>query len=141
MQAGVPDDSSRMALSTDSALYVTVRVVPSNNVGKYVTEGKVPPLATARFAGPVTFPFDFTITRDMLTPEYSQVAAEQWERQDLIVSARLDKDGRAATRDPEDLVGRGMVLKAQSVDPARWTPAAFELQGRGLTGRLLTGGK
>ena len=48
MQAGVPDDSSRMALSADSALYVTVRVVPSNNVGKYVTEGKVPPLATAR---------------------------------------------------------------------------------------------
>ena len=41
MQAGVPDDSSRMALSADSALYVTVRVVPSNNVGKYVTEGKV----------------------------------------------------------------------------------------------------
>ena len=33
-----------------------------------------------------------------------------WSQDDLIVSARLDSDGVAATRSPEDLVGRGMYV-------------------------------
>ena len=31
-----------------------------------------------------------------------------WSREDLIVSARLDLDGVVATKDPTDLVGRGI---------------------------------
>ena len=100
----------------------------------------MPPLAAARFPAP-TFPFSFSLGLDAITPEFSGIPRAEWEQQDLIVSARLDTDGVAATRDPVDLVGRGLVGKANSVDPAAWTPADVELQGRGLTGRLLTGGK
>lgn len=125
------------AESEAQALYVTVRLVPQNNVGRYVTGGKVPPLAAARFASP-SFPYTFSLSDDDLTPEFSQVPRAEWEGQDLIVSARLDTDGVAATRDPADLVGRGVVLKQGSADPGRWTPAQVELQGRGLTGRILT---
>ena len=60
-----------------AALYITVRVVPANNVGLYVTAGKVPPLATARFASP-TFPFDFSLTMADLTQEFSGVPAAEW---------------------------------------------------------------
>jgi hypothetical protein len=101
---------------------------------------KVPPLAAARFGFP-TLPYEFTLTLDDLTPEFKGVPVEEWERQDLIVSARLDTDGVAATRDPADLVGRGTVRKASSAVASAWEGADVELQGRGLTGRLLTGGK
>ena len=123
-----------------TALYVTVRVIPQNNVGRYVTAGKVPPLAAARFASP-TFPYSFSISLDDITPEFSSIPRAEWERQDLIVSARLDTDGVAATRDPADLVGRGLLEKRNSADPPARAPVDVELQGRGLTGRLLTGGK
>lgn len=126
--------------SPAAALYITVRVVPANNVGLYVNAGKVPPLAAARFAAP-TFPYSFSLMLDSLTPEFSSVPRAEWEGQDLIVSVRLDTDGVAATRDPGDLVGRGMLLKAGNADQKFWTPAVVELQGRGLTGRLLTGGR
>ena len=135
VQAGVEASDSPA-----TALYVTVRVVPQNNVGRYVTAGKVPPLAAARFASP-TFPYSFSISMDDITPEFSSIPRAEWERQDLIVSARLDTDGVAATRDPADLVGRGLVEKRGSADPPAWAAADVELQGRGLTGRLLTGGK
>ncbi|KAL1529935.1 hypothetical protein AB1Y20_000863 [Prymnesium parvum] len=122
------------------ALYVTVRLVPQNNVGRYITAGKVPPLAAARFPSP-TFPFDFSMSMDSVTPEFAHVPRAEWDSQDLVVSARLDTDGVAATRDPADLVGRGLIRKSGTDDPNMWTPADVELQGRGLTGRLLTGGK
>ena len=158
------------------ALYVTVRVVPSNNVGRYVVAGKVPPLATARFGSPITFPFEVALLANDLTPEYAAIPREEWQLQDLTVSARWDVDGTAATRDPDDLVGsdcrcnesaglgraparlplcfpctiyimrafahgpgRGMVQKFESGDRSRWKPADVTLEGRGLTGRVLTG--
>ena len=121
------------------ALYVTVRLVPANNVGRYVSGGKVPPLATARFSGPIQFPLSITLSTDDLTPEFSGVLASEWESQDLIVSARLDTDGTAATRDPDDLVGRALLVKGGSSDATKWPPLKVELQGRGLTGRILTG--
>ena len=55
-----------------------------------------------------------------------------------MISARLDSDGTAATRDPEDLVGRGELKKNSAQEPGRWSAADVELQGRGLTGRILT---
>jgi len=121
------------------ALYVTVRLVPANNVGRYVSGGKVPPLATARFAGPIVFPFAFDLSTSDLTPEFADVPVGEWDEQDLIVSARLDTDGTAATRDPDDLVGRGLLEKGGSRDAAKWPPLQVQLEGRGLTGRILTG--
>ena len=125
----------------------TVRVVPSNNKALYAVAGKVPPLATARFAGPIRFPYAFELdaARD-ITPEFANVPAEQWASQDLIVSCRLDTDGVAATRDPADLVGRGTLLKgagggsgaAVSGSPGGWKPVEIALEGRGLTGKILT---
>jgi hypothetical protein len=79
------------------ALYVTVRVIPSNNVGTYVTAGKVPPLATARIASPVSFPYEVRLTLADLTPEYAGVPRKEWQQQDLTISARWDTDGTAAT--------------------------------------------
>ena len=48
------------------------------------------------------------------------------------MSARLDSDGIAATRDPEDLVGR-FVLKQGTEE------VTVALQGRGFGGKLVTG--
>lgn len=79
------------------ALYVTVRVIPSNNVGTYVTAGKVPPLATARIPSPISFPYEVQLTLADLTPEYSGVPRKEWQQQDLTISARWDTDGTAAT--------------------------------------------
>ena len=79
------------------ALYVTVRVIPSNNVGTYVTAGKVPPLATARIASPISFPYEVQLTTADLTPEYAGVPRKEWQQQDLTISARWDTDGTAAT--------------------------------------------
>ena len=128
------------ATPTDSptaALYVTARLVPSNVAPLYVTAGKVPPLAAARFPAP-TFPFDFKLDATNLTPEWAGVAPAEWATQDLVISARLDSDGTAATRDPEDLVGRGELKKNATPEPGRWSAADVELQGRGITGRILT---
>ena len=127
--------------SQTSALYVTCRLNPQANVPRYVTGGKVPPLAAARFAAP-SFPFSFELRTSDLTPEFANVPQSEWIAQDLVISARWDTDGVAATRDPGDLVGRGLLSKRKGALPSKWEGAAdIELQGRGLTGRLLTGGK
>jgi len=122
-----------------AALYVTAR--PAESVGGALQAGtKVVPLATARYSSPIAFPFDYCLTLDNLTAEYQSADATTYETLDLLVSARLDGDGVAATRGPDDLVGRGLLKKAASREPAQWRAAPVELQGRGLTGRLLTGG-
>ena len=129
------------ATPTDSptaALYVTARLVPSNVAPLYVTAGKVPGrLAAARFPAP-TFPFDFKLDASNLTPEWAGVAPAE-ATQDLvdIGAARLGRHCRDA-RDPEDLVGRGELKKNSAPEPGRWSAADVELQGRGLTGRILT---
>ena len=98
----------------------------------------MPPLAASRFAGPLAFPYRFELTSSDLTPEWVGVPESEWRACDLIISARLDTDGVAATRQPEDLVGRATLRKAGA--SSGWKATDVELQGRGLTGRLLTGG-
>ena len=126
--------------AAEAALYVTVR--PAEAGGGALQAGtKVVPLATARVAAPIAFPYKFQLTEADLTAEYKSIELSSIKSLDLLVSARFDGDGVAATRGPDDLVGRGLLRKAGSIEPLRWKPAVVELQGRGLTGRLLTGGK
>ena len=123
-----------------AALYVTAKPADTGT-GIYAQAGKVPPLAAARFATPLEFPFSFQLTSADLTPEFAGVEQKVWEATDLVVTARFDTDGVAATRGPDDLVGRGTLSKAGTVDQSRWSSCRVELQGRGLAGKLLTGGK
>jgi len=114
------------------ALYVTARLASGGAMTKQ------PPLAAARFACPLEFPFAFVLKApDDLTAEYAAVATSNFASADLIISARLDSDGVAATREPGDLIGRGGLVKRGAA--SGWAPVAIELQGRGLTGRILTG--
>jgi len=131
--------ASTGANAAPGALYVTVRPAEAT-AGALQAGAKVVPLATARFAAPISFPFAFTLTTSDLTAEYAGVEGSAYQALDLTVSARLDGDGVAATRGPDDLVGRGLLRKVGSLSPSDWQAAAVELQGRGLAGRLLTGG-
>ena len=101
------------------------------------SNGKPPPVLTARIPNP-SFPLDFQLTVADLTAEgasSSQGDANQYwfQGQDLIVSARWDSDGVAATRDPTDLVGRTQYYASRGDD------IELILTGRGFTGKLVMG--
>eukprot|EP00242_Pyramimonas_sp_CCMP2087_P004054 CAMPEP_0198219142 /NCGR_PEP_ID=MMETSP1445-20131203/72776_1 /TAXON_ID=36898 /ORGANISM="Pyramimonas sp., Strain CCMP2087" /LENGTH=132 /DNA_ID=CAMNT_0043896461 /DNA_START=383 /DNA_END=778 /DNA_ORIENTATION=+ len=88
-------------LREDTALYITVR-----QGGARTALNRSPPIVGVRIpAGDLTFPYQFVIRASDLYPDAPP--RNEWERQTLTVSARLDTDGTASTRDPEDLVGRG----------------------------------
>ena len=72
-----------------------------------------------------SFPVEFE-----LTTADAAVEGDWWYKETLIVSVRWDTDGVAATRDPNDLVGRAVV-------PAGGL-AKVELQGRGVAGKFVT---
>ena len=132
-----PGVSAAGAEGNAAALYVTAKPVDNS----FASAGKTPPLAAARYPSPIQFPFDFALSTKDLTQEFLALDASVWEAKDLSITARWDVDGVAATRSPEDLVGRGGLSKKGTSDPASWTSASVELQGRGIAGRMLTGGK
>ncbi len=121
---------------TKPALYVTVRPNRPDNVPRAILDGsrgKPPPVLAARFENP-GFPFEFGLGEKDLTPEGlgNESGGYWWSSDDLIVSARWDSDGVAATRSPEDLVGRNLWK--------RGTTGGFvlDLQGRGSFGKFAT---
>ena len=59
----------------------------------------------------------------------------------LLRLAELLEELNVVVRLPDDLVGRGLVEKYGKLDSTQWRQAEVALEGRGLTGRLLTGGK
>mmetsp|Transcript_16356 Transcript_16356/g.39144 ORF Transcript_16356/g.39144 Transcript_16356/m.39144 type:complete len:250 (+) Transcript_16356:43-792(+) len=129
----------------DAALYVTARPNRPDNVPRAILDGsrgKPPPVLSARFSNP-KFPFDFALTSLNFTPEGASTVEGMsdndvwWSGEDLIVSARLDSDGVAATRDPTDLVGRGIYSTAAVAA----SPVSIELQGRGIFGKSVTARK
>lgn len=148
----LPTDAS--TTTTTAALYVTARPDRADDVPRAVLDGsrgKPPPVLVARFAAPLSFPFEFALTGRDATEEGRGL---WWcDRGDassgggLVVSARLDADGVAATRDPNDLVGRTVVRPradagaAASDGSTPFGAANVELQGRGVTGKLLTSKK
>ncbi|CAM9903642.1 unnamed protein product, partial [Heterosigma akashiwo] len=81
-----------------AALFVTARPKADG-----VFSAKSVAIATAKFEHP-QFPFEFKLEEDSLTPE-GLSTIDSWRNKDLTVSCRLDADGVAFTRDPEDLVG------------------------------------
>mmetsp|Transcript_9562 Transcript_9562/g.14670 ORF Transcript_9562/g.14670 Transcript_9562/m.14670 type:complete len:228 (+) Transcript_9562:58-741(+) len=122
----------------DTALYITARPDRPDNVPKAIlsgTRGKPPPIASARYQNPI-FPFEFSITDENLTEEGQSGEKVWWSNDNLIVSARLDKDGVAYTRDPEDLVGRALVNRKLAENS---NDVLIQLQGRGIGGKLVTG--
>lgn len=143
---------------TLSALYITARPNKADNVPRAILDGsngKPPPILAARFANPI-FPFEFDLSTLDLTQEgigigfsdnnqQSDDANEKQKRfwfegQDLIVSARFDTDGVAATRSPTDLVGRAQYTYSASQSSGDAIPTVtIPLQGRGFTGKLVTG--
>lgn len=117
-------------LGPDTALFVTARPVivsddqiPPELIMKYA---KVPPVLTKK----VDFPKDFRVILGLndATPEGQQWNG--WEHLPLTVSARLDTDGIASTRNSTDLVGR-----ISPVPPG--SQGTINLQGRGFVGKLL----
>jgi hypothetical protein len=118
-----------------AALYITLRPV-----------GRGPPLAARRVAlaslpqggGAAVFPLRLLLGPADALPD-APAAADWRAAPQLLVSARLDVDGTAATRDPDDLVGRGAAPGAGAQGGgAAWGEAAVTLVGRGLAGRLAT---
>jgi hypothetical protein len=144
--------------STGPALYVTVRPDRPDHIPTAIrsgTRGKPPPVLTVRLEQPV-FPVTVVLTERDLTVEGNRPGTQEtdgtywWSRDDLIVSARWDTDGVAATRSPDDLVGRTRAVASTSPtlptqsqpQPPLLSPPTFQLTltGRGAFGKLATGG-
>jgi len=138
---GVEEPGSGEAGSSDAppakpALYVTVRPNRPDNVPRAILDGsrgKPPPVLAARYESPV-FPFEFGLGQKDLTSEGmgNEDGGYWWSSDDLIVSARWDSDGVAATRSPEDLVGRNLFKKGTTEG------FVLDLQGRGSFGKFAT---
>ena len=134
--------ASVQAFESEPALYITCRPDRPDNVPAAIlsgTRGKPPPVLAARFAKP-SFPFSFSLTDDNLTAEGMAASSSSsstktfwWENDDLIVSARWDSDGAAATRSPEDLVGRGLLRR--KIDDS---VVVVQLEDRGAFGKFAT---
>lgn len=122
-----------------SALYITCRPDRADNVPAAIlsgTRGKPPPVLAARFENP-NFPYSFQLDVENLTPEGADGGGDGetgfwWSNDDLIVSGRWDADGVAATRSPEDLVGRAILAQKNGKD------VTLQLQGRGSFGKFAT---
>jgi hypothetical protein len=121
-----------------SALYITARPNSADNVPRAILDGsrgKPPPVLIARIPNVCQFPFTTTLTSKDVTVEGSSNEGANssywWRGTPLVVSARLDSDGVAATRDPSDLVGRSISSTGNSA-------VTVELQGRGAAGKFFT---
>eukprot|EP00957_Ditylum_brightwellii_P031805 2411700-Ditylum_brightwellii.AAC.1 len=112
LQPGVENETG-----PESALYVTVRPDRPDNVPKAILDGSRE--GVSNVDGDVVESTTFW-----------------WGGDDLVVSARLDSDGVASTRDPTDLVGRGFFKRGGKGDGF-----VVQLQGRGIGGKFVTGAK
>jgi hypothetical protein len=84
----------------------------------------------------------YSLTLQDLTVEGREIwifnPQQTMDTRDWIVSARLDSDGVAATRDSTDLVGRNYYTHTSSKTGLPLT-VDVELQGRGIGGKFFTG--
>ena len=142
--------SSASSSGAAAALYITARPIATDNVPRAILDGsrgKPPPVLIARFPNVSTFPHVAILTaKDVTVEGNDDVLIDQgmstnywWKGQGLIVSARWDTDGVAATRDPTDLVGRAVWLPAKGEGGDN--QVNVELQGRGAAGKFFTAKK
>ena len=115
----------------DAALYVTMRRggAPQAAFSKFKAVPE-PSLAAVRI--PMkgkTFPVDFSIPRSALFPD-APALPDEIKDVALTVSARLDQDGVAATRGPDDLVGSVYTTPSSA-------PAAIALEPRGVVSNFM----
>lgn len=146
---------SEPSISESSALYITAKPETTMNAPKKIQElfaGRPPPVLTARFpitSGRDAFPFIFQLTESDVTAEGAYIDGNEemkaikywWTNDNLVVSARFDSDGIAATRDPDDLVGRSFSFVGDKGDgrPFRYDKdVEIQLQGRGIGGKFIT---
>ena len=132
----LPQDPS-VVISDEAALYITCRPDKPDNIPSAIlngTRGKAPPVLSARFMNP-SFPFKFNLGEEHLTLEGTQF--EWFTMCDLIISARYDQDGVAATRSPDDLVGRSVAFRKDG----SYESIQVKLEGRGAFGKFATGAK
>lgn len=127
-------------LGNEVALYVTVRP----DVGVFqsaILNNKPPPVLTKRIEkiSPSSFPYQFTISSDADSTPEGVASYAKWSsgKTPLLISARVDEDGYAATRGPNDLVGKGK--SSYDKASASWSKASIELVGRGVAGKFITG--
>ena len=122
----------------NAALYLTVR----EDVGVWqssVRNVKPPPVLSKRI--PVTsasFPLKFTISSDADSTPEGVALMRSWTsgKNPLIITARVDEDGVAATRGPNDLIGR-----SNSDFKTVWEDVNIEVKGRGVAGKFITNKK
>ena len=135
----LPADGSGWTASPDAALYLTAR----QDVGIFqaqIKNVKPPPVLSKRVSvtgGSEVFPVEIVVSGSSdLTPEGQDL---KWAtgKLPLVISARLDADGIAATRDPQDLIGRVVVKKVDG----KWEDGKIDLQGRGVAGKFITNKK
>ena len=115
----------------DAALYVTMRRggAPQAAFSKFKAVPE-PSLAAVRI--PMkgrSFPIDFSIPRSALFPD-APALPDEIKDVALTVSARLDQDGVAATRGPDDLVGSVYTTPSSA-------PAAISLEPRGVVSNFM----
>jgi hypothetical protein len=128
--------SATVPSGPDPAIYLTAR----EDVGIWTAQiknVKPPPILTSRTAGPFSLPVEIILSGENdITPE-GQLIAKQWQsgKRPIVVSARLDADGVAATRNAEDLVGKSIATKD---DGGVWKGCEIELTDRGVGGKFIT---
>ncbi len=133
--SSVGDKSAPQEQVASPALYVTARV---GSRGRVLASIKLPLQSLPSPAFPASVEIkEGDIYAD--TPEAQHAIALEIQTSDLVLSARLDQDGRASTRSPQDLVGQATLYKFKSVDSAQWSRADIALTGRGAFGEFVTG--
>jgi hypothetical protein len=113
------------------ALYLTAKETrtPVEIAGSAVK----PAVLSARFQGPLSFPYSFELTENDLTAE-GKARLSTFSSSEVVLSARYDVDGVAATRDPSDLVGKSTVKP----DKSGFSDVNIQLTDRGAGGRFVT---
>jgi hypothetical protein len=126
--------------STDKrALYLTVRQ-DGGTWNDGVRNFKSPPVLSKRIAASdLGQGAPFTVTLDSTadaTPEGIALGQDVWlsGKTPLLVTARLDSDGVAATRSEDDLVGQCKIERKDDM----WGSIDIAVEGRGLAGKFIT---
>ena len=98
---------------------------------------KPPPILSKRIeVASSQFPVEVTIDDSLDSTLEGKQLEKKWKSGDLplLFSARLDEDGTASTRSPNDLIGQATVKYVGS----EWERFEIVLGGRGVAGKFIT---